>query len=138
MDLSADAVSSAEIVAKKSQYKVGNAARDIGSDILRQLFGIKRGDVVPTEGDVKKLDKNDTEFSDKAYAATRAKIIQMYESHRIKRLKEAESARVAQIQQKQAKDFTQLEQTRINRQKRDVAAAIGKNSAETGRSYGAE
>lgn len=114
------------------------AAKEAGKDFIRQALGRKVGDVTPTGEEVEKMGKTDKAFSDKAYAASRARVMAIYEEHRQKRIKE-EQERMQQIQQQQMekeKNFEKLEAVR--KQQQDVATAVGKANAETGKSWGAE
>lgn len=138
MDPAANAVSRAEIGAKSTANKAVIGAADFGKEFINQIFGLKKGQTPPTTEHVEKIDHADKEFSDQAYAATRQKVMAMYEQHRLRRLRDAESKRVAEVHTLNEKNFDKLQQIRKDRQKFDVRAAVAKGSAEVGKNYGSE
>jgi len=136
MDIAADVSSSSEIKARKAGGQLATGVKDFGNDFLGQLFGTGRWNRVKSEENIDKLNKSDHQFSDQAYADTRARIMNVYEEHRLKRLRENESNRLGEVQKLEANNLEKLQHTR--QQNQSVATAIAKGSAEVGSNYGAE
>lgn len=136
MDIAADVSSSSEIRARRAGGQLISGVKDFGNDFMGQLFGTGRWNRAKSEEHIEKLDKADKQFSDEAYAQTRARIMNVYEEHRLKRLRENESNRLAEVQKLEAKNFEKLAHTR--QQNQNVATAIAKGSAEVGKNWGSE
>ncbi len=141
MDIAADLGSEA----KRHSQHVGKSAisgvRDFGTEFIKQLFG--GGNSVPanvSDDQLAQMDSNDKAFSDAAYLDTRARIMAIYEEYRMKRLKEEEERREKERLESQQKMARLRGETIVQKQQKqqDIANAMGKASAETGRSYGAE
>lgn len=121
---------------KRGQSSAQAQAGDFSREFLHQILGHKSGDPVPTAQDVEKKEAADREFSDQAWTEARARVQAIYAQHRAKTEQEAQVRKQAEQVQKNEQNLAQLNDTRKKRLQRDVAAATGKASAETGASYG--
>jgi len=110
-----------------------------GSDFVRQLLGGGNSANV-TDDQLANLNSDDKAFSDTSYMETRARVMAIYEEHRQKRLKEEEEKRQKEREQNTQEMAKLRGETRaVNQAKnQDIRVAMGKASAETGKSYGAE
>lgn len=138
MDTSNVASNVAEAAGSAGQGFLGELKK-IGQTAFSQLIGANTAQV-PGEGELKRMKMSDDEFSKAEIAALRAKIASMYQSYDSLKKKEE---KLEEEQQQQEEEFKKLEEINELRQSGnavnvDVKTAIGKASAETGKSYGAE
>ena len=131
----ADFASETVMGTKHAAGQVKSGAVDFGKEFFGQLFGLKNGDSVPTDEEVNTKDSEDKEFSDAAYAETLARVHQMYADYAAKKRQEELARQAEENEKKQEKVLDDLNKKRKHYQ--DVQVAVGKASAETGRSYGA-
>jgi hypothetical protein len=134
MDLAADLASQARIHFRQARMEAVSGAKSVGSDFFKQMLGRSQTPVL-TSAQIAEKEEATAKLDQQAYLETRAKVQAIYEEHRTKRLQE-EQARQQQVQIEETKKLEELNQKRAMHQ--DVANAIGKSSAETGRNYGAE
>jgi|SRR3989344_3657377 len=138
MDTSGIAADVAETATSAGRGFFGELKK-VGKSAFSQLLG-NSSDPVVDEKEIAKLKKKDNEFSEAERAAIRAKITEMYLSHDAVKKKEEQ---LEKEQEEQKREFEKLEKINELRQSGNavnvnVGTAIGKASAETGRSYGAE
>ncbi len=130
MDIAADVGTEIGLHAKQAGYQAVGGFKEFGSEFFKQLFGGLKGQS-KDEIDAAKL--ADDEFSNQAYGQ---QVEQMYTEFRAKQAREAQMKKEVSEQQKEEKKLEELNTKRAQRQ--DVTNAIGRSSAETGKSYGAE
>ncbi len=144
MDMADDLAVEAKIHVRQAGYsavagakQVGSTAaagvREFGTEFLKQMLGHSGTTPPVSDDDLAKKQAADEEFSNNAYLQT---VRAIYSEHRAKRQKEEQMRQQQEVQVKQEKTMDDLNQKRQMRA--DVATAVGKNSAETGRSWGAE
>lgn len=141
MDIAADVATEGRLHAKQATKNVIGAFKDFGTEFVKQMFG--QGNNAPanvTDDQIAQMKTDDKTFSDAAYSDTRGRIIAMYEEHRMKKLREEEEKRELERVENQKKMEKLRGETLVAKQQKsqDIATAMGKASAETGRSYGAE
>lgn len=136
MDIAADVVSEARLHTKQAGQHALGGLQGFGSEFLKQILG--GGNKVPAQTSGKKLSQMqqaDKEFSDAAYAQTRARVTAIYEQYRQKKLQEEQ----AQKQEEEVKIEKLAEIRGEKKMENDnVVMAKSKASAETGKTYGAE
>lgn len=121
---------------KQASSNAAAGVKEFGTEFIKQMFGHGGNTPPVSDDDLAKKKEADDKFSDNAYLETRARVEAIYNEHRVKRQKEEQMRQQQDVQVKQEKTMDDLNQKRQMRA--DVAAAVGKNSAETGRSWGAE
>lgn len=121
--------------AKQAGNSAASGVREFGTEFLKQMLGHSGTTPPVSDDDLAKKQAVDDEKSKQEYLDLRAKVAAIYSDQRVKSQKQ-EQLRQQEVQVKQEKILDDLNQKRQMRA--DVATAVGKNSAETGRSWGAE
>lgn len=135
MDIAADLASEARMHVRQAGVQAVGGAKGFGSDILRQILGGNNASANLSDDELAKKQEASEELDKQAYLETRARVQSIYDEHRAKRQRE-EQARQQVVAQEETKKIQELNTKRATQH--DVAVAIGKGSAETGRNYGAE
>ena len=138
MDTSNVAGDVAEAAGSAGQGFFGELKK-IGKTAFSQLIGASQNPPI-TDEELANKDKDDKEFSAAEIAALRSRIASMYQNYDVLQKKEE---KLEEEQKKQEEEFKKLEEINELRQggnavNVDVKTAIGKASAETGKSYGNE
>ncbi len=135
MDMADDLAVEAKIHARQVGYSAVAGVREFGTEFLKQMLGHSGATSPVSDDDLAKKQAVDDEKSKQEYLDLRAKVAAIYSDHRVKSQKEEQMRQQqdVQVKEKTMDDLNQKRQMRA-----DVAAAVGKNSAETGRSWGAE
>lgn len=141
MDIAADLAMEAQLHAQTAGKSAVNGLKGFGGDFIHQLFG--GGNNTPSnvsDDQLANMQSNDRVASDASYAQSRAAVMAIYEEYRMKRKREEEERREKEKQENQQQMAKLRGETRAATQARsqDIAIAMGKASAETGKSYGAE
>lgn len=140
MDIAADLATEARLHTQTAGKQAVAGFKDFGTEFIKQLFGLGKGQTAVSDDQLAKMKSDDKSFSDEAYLQTRAQVIAMYEAYRQKRLKEEEERREKERFEAEKKMQKLRGETIVTKQQKqqDIATAMGKASAETGRSYGSE
>lgn len=135
MDLAADLASEARMHARKMGAQAVGGVKAAGSDAWRQLIGGNHAADLTTE-ELSQKQETAVEADKQDYIETRARVQAIYDEHRAKRQREEQARQQQEVQQVEAKKMQEITSKRTTQH--DVAVAMGKGSAETGRNYGAE
>ncbi len=135
MDIAADLATEAGVHVRQAKSQAISGAKGFGSDVLRQIFGGNNASASMTDDQLAQKQEASKELDNQAYLETRARVQAIYDEHRAKRQRE-EQAKQQEVAQEETKKIQELNTKRATQQ--DVAIAMGKGSAETGRNYGAE
>lgn len=140
MDIAADLATEAKLHTTTAGQNAVAGFRDFGSEFVKQLFGWGKGTAPVSDDQLSKMNTNDKVQSEAAYAQTRAQVMAIYETYRQKRLKEEEEKREREkLEAQQRMQRIRGETLAASQRKQvDVATAMSKASAETGKTYGAE
>lgn len=136
MDLAADLASEARMHVRHAGAQAVGGAKGFGSDILRQILGGNNVSASMTSDQLAKKQEDSKELDNQAYIETRARVQSIYDEHRAKRQREEQAKQQQEFQHEEAKKMQEITSKRTTQH--DVAVAMGKGSAETGRNYGAE
>lgn len=133
MDIAADVASELGVHTKQAGTQAIGGFKDFFGEFAGQLTGSKK---VPTEEEVAASKVADDESSNQEYLQLRNQVAEIYRESRAESARKEQMRRQQEVQQTEEKKLEELNTKRAMR--RDVAVAIGKSSAETGKSYGAE
>lgn len=136
MDLAADLASEARMHARQVGAQAVSGVKGFGSDVLRQILGGNNASADMTSDQLAQKQETSKELDNQAYIETRARVQAIYDEYRAKKQREEQARQQQEVQQEEAKKIQEITSKRTTQQ--DVAVAMGKGSAETGRNYGAE
>lgn len=134
MDLASDFAAEARMHARRAGYQAVSGVKAAGNDVWRQLIGGHNAEMTPEE--LSQKQEATVEADKQDYIETRARVQAIYDEHRIKRQREEQAKQQQEVQHEEAKKMQEITSRRTTQH--DVAVAMGKGSAETGRNYGAE
>lgn len=140
MDIAADLATEAKLHTQTAGKSAVSGFRDFGGEFIKQLLGGGKTPASVTDDQMANMNSNDKAFSDESYAKARAQVMAIYEEYRIKRLREEEEKKEKEKQESVQRMARLRGETTASKQvkSQDIATAMGKASAETGKSYGAE